>query len=81
MNFPVIQERSTRWQVAMDTPAIALSKAAVASKSVRTPGDRDCRDKSQNKTLFNTVLLHVSPGIAYWDEDSARRFFAWHING
>jgi len=48
---------------------------------IRTPGDRDCHDKSQNKTLFNTVLLHVSPGIAYWDEDSARRFFAWHING
>ncbi len=53
----------------MDSPAMTLSKAAVASKSIRTPGDRDWRDKSQNRTLFRTALLHVSPGRAYCDVD------------
>jgi hypothetical protein len=63
----------------MDSPDMTQSKAAMASKYVRTPGDRDWRDKSQNNTLFSTALLHVSPGIAYWDGDKDLCFFAWRI--
>jgi hypothetical protein len=50
----------------IERPAITLSKAAVVSKSERMPAERLCLDRSKNKILFNTALLHICPGTEYW---------------
>jgi hypothetical protein len=51
--------RPTRLQVTTERPAMTLSKAAFASKSVKTPGESVWRDRSKNSTLLRTALLHV----------------------
>jgi hypothetical protein len=64
----------------IDKPASIQSNAAEASKSVSTPGDDVCLDRSKNKTLFSTALLHVCPGSAYWESSRAENVFAWRIS-
>jgi len=70
----------TLWHVAIEIPAKTRSNAAVASKSVNRPGERDYLDKSKNNTLFNTALLHVCPGRVYRDDDNAPCLCAWWIS-
>jgi hypothetical protein len=65
--MPAIHGNPTRWHVTMESSMSTLSKAAVASKSDRTPRVKLWRDRSKNNVLFRTALLHVCPGMAYCD--------------
>jgi hypothetical protein len=38
--YPAILGRPTRWEVTIDRPAKTLSNVALASKSVKIPGDK-----------------------------------------
>jgi len=80
MKIPATRGNPIRWLVTIDRPAKTLSNAAVASKSVNIPGDSVWRERSRKRSLFNTALLHVWPGSAYWAGSRAKKRWTWQSN-
>jgi len=64
INWPVVCRKPIRLHVTTNRPAKTQSKAAVASKLDKMPGDNDCLDMSRNNTLLRMALLQVCPDRA-----------------